>query len=348
MKKAAILTMVGYNFGNRLQNYALQQILSRMGYQAETLQRTKDSLITRGKRGLRALLIKDFFSKCIKFNRRINWSRYVVSTQYVSESLEDNYDFFVMGSDQIWNITFDFTTENDFLSMVRPAKKLSYAASFGTSQITEERKEWLAGLLNGIPHISVREEAGQQIVKELTGRDAVLVIDPTLMLTAEEWREMAVAPSDLGKEEHYILTYFLGPEPQKATEDKLKMIREHGWREYHLLDQMNPKSCKAGPLEFLYLIDHADLVLTDSFHACIFSFLFGKPFRVYPREGKETNMLSRIYTLLKMFFLERKFSESGWQDDLLEHDYSAGYEVLDGEREKARKYLESAMEVKNK
>ena len=230
--------------------------------------------------------------------------------------------------------------------MVEAKKKLSYAASFGISQVPEEQKEWLAGLLNEISHISVREEAGQRIVKELTGRDAMLVIDPTLMITAEEWREIANAPSDLKKGKHYILTYFLGAEPKKATSDKLKVMREYNWMEYHLLDQMDPKSCKAGPLEFLYLIDHADLVLTDSFHACVFSFLFGKPFCVYPREGKETNMLSRIHTLLKMFYLERKFSESGGKNDLLECDYSTGYEILNREREKARKYLEYAMKTK--
>ena len=110
-----------------------------------------------------------------------------------------------------------------------------------------------------------------------------------------------------------------------------------------MLNQADLKSCKAGPREFLYLIDHADLVLTDSFHACVFSFIFGKPFRVYPREGKETNMLSRINTLLKTFSLERKFSESGLKNDWLEHDYSAGYEALKTEREKAKQYLKSSI-----
>ena len=227
MKSAAILTMVGFNYGNRLQNYALQQTLLHMGCRAETLLRSREDLISKMKRAVRPLLKKDFVSQCIKFNRLINWSKDVVSRQYVSEGLEDDYDIFIMGSDQIWNISFDIITEYDFLPMIKPDKKLSYAASFGISNVPEEQKEWLSELLNAIPAISVREEAGQKIVKELTGRDAALVIDPTLMLTADEWRNIAAVPSDLNVE-NYVLTYFLGPEPKKATLEKNKIITKRG------------------------------------------------------------------------------------------------------------------------
>ncbi len=344
MKKIGILTINSFNLGNRLQNYALQTMIEKMGYSAETILRTKPCGVIKSiKRNIRSKLIDDRFTRFYKFDKNIHWSKCIVSKDAVTDKLGEKYDGFVVGSDQVWNPTFSFNSELDYLPMIDSSKKFAYAASFGVSVIPKEYKHMVKNGLSTFDLISVREDAGVNIVKELTGRDATLVIDPTLMLTKEEWRRLSVVPSDLKRDSHYILTYFLGHEPQKATEEKSKLMRENGWMEYCLLDRANPKVCKAGPCEFLYLIDHAELVLTDSFHGSVFSFLFGKPFYVYAREGKENNMLSRIDTLMKMFSLERKFSGSGLHNDLLEHDYSVGYKALEQERKKAKNYLKSSM-----
>lgn len=100
----------------------------------------------------------------------------------------------------------------------------------------------------------------------------------------------------------------------------------------------------AGPSEFLWLFDHADLILTDSFHACVFSFLFNKPFVVYDRNWNERNMNSRLETLLSKFSLERKYANSGIENDIWEHDYEEGYKQLEIEREKAIGFLKKALE----
>ena len=93
----------------------------------------------------------------------------------------------------------------------------------------------------------------------------------------------------------------------------------------------------------MYMIEHASLILTDSFHACVFSFLFQKPFQVYSRAGNGMNMMSRIETLLSKFDLERKYVESSLENNLFECDYKEGYKQLKVEREKFENYLQQQL-----
>ena len=140
----------------------------------------------------------------------------------------------------------------------------------------------------------------------------------------------------------YILTYFLSPKCEDAN-NQLEEIR-HGRKVYELLDAGNWVAGAAGPAEFLWLFDHSDLVLTDSFHACVFSFLFNKPFVVYDRNWTEGNMNSRLETLLGKFHLERKYASSGLENDIWEHNYEDGYKQLELERQKATDFLKKALD----
>ena len=112
---------------------------------------------------------------------------------------------------------------------------------------------------------------------------------------------------------------------------------------YELLNAEDAVTRASDPCEFLWLFDHADLVLTDSFHACIFSFLFNKPFLVYDRNWTDGNMNSRLETLLKKFHLERKYASAGLENDIWEHDYTDGYKQLALERQKATDFLNKAL-----
>ena len=93
------------------------------------------------------------------------------------------------------------------------------------------------------------------------------------------------------------------------------------------------------------MIKNAELILTDSFHACVFAFLFKKPFLVYSRQGQEQGMMSRIDTLLTKFNINRKFVDSGINNELLEANYENGYEILDRERKKAIEFLKEALAI---
>ena len=174
----------------------------------------------------------------------------------------------------------------------------------------------------------------------MTGRDATVLVDPTMLLTKDEWRKVSKKPR--GAKEGYILTYFLSPKCDEAK-TKLEEIKEDK-EVYELLNPNDKIAGTAGPSEFLWLFEHADLILTDSFHACVFSFLFNKPFIVYDRNWNEGNMNSRLETLLSKFSLERKYANSGLPNDIWEHDYTEGYKQLEIERKKAIDFLKKALE----
>ena len=133
--------------------------------------------------------------------------------------------------------------------------------------------------------------------------------------------------------------------PARAKLDGEKIAEELKGNVYNIMDHNVPELYISGPSEFLYLIEHAAVVQTDSFHACIFSFLFGKPFLLYAREGKDTDMFSRMETLFSTFGLKRKFVGSGEKNDVYECDYTYGYEKLNAERDKVIKFLKQSMNI---
>ena len=342
MKKAAILTIVSDNYGNRLQNYALQKVLQGLGVEVETLRLTKVKKLAAFLKDLvRPLVKRDKYLAFARFNKRINWSHCSVCRDELTDAIEKYYDYFVIGSDQVWNVTFDFVSEYDFLPTVPKGKKLAYSASFGIQEIPFEQQAWVKKGLEEIASLSVREESGAEIIRKLTGREALVLIDPTMLLDAETWMEIAKAPKMVREGKPYLLTYFLGGRSERADGDIQRYAREHGLEVYHLLDLTEP----VGPSEFVYLISRAKLVMTDSFHACVFSFLFQKPFLVYEREGSESSMMSRLDTLLGKFHLERKYVGSGLENELFECDYEEGFRQLALEREKALDFLKRSMKL---
>ena len=339
MKKIGILTIDSMNYGNRLQNYAVQVICKRMGYRPSNFRNKsieKKDIFREMKCLIRDIFKKDKYYNYRQFNKRLIYNNDYVNCDTVSVR-NNGYDAIIVGSDQIWNITFDFINCNHFMP-INHLKKISFSASFGIESIPFDCE--ISKSLRSYKAISVRENAGAKIVEEFTGRKAIVLVDPTMLLTKEEWRKIEKKPNKA--KEGYILTYFLSPKCEQAVKklDEIKGERHV----YELLDPLDKVAGKAGPAEFLWLFDHADIILTDSFHACVFSFLFGKPFIVYDRNWNEGNMNSRLDTLLSKFSLERKYANSGRANDIWEHDYDEGYKQLEVEREKAMNFLRKALE----
>lgn len=169
------------------------------------------------------------------------------------------------------------------------------------------------------------------------------------MLDKEEWKIIEKKPSSrVDLKAPYILTYFLGDIPTQAEQDIERICEEKKLKVHHLMNYDDPAVYTSGPSEFIYLIDHASLILTDSFHACVFSFLFKKPFMAYARDKVDGNMLSRLETLFSKFDLGRKFVKEGKphnMDEIFECDYSEGYSRLSLEREKVKKYLRQSLKL---
>ena len=191
--------------------------------------------------------------------------------------------------------------------------------------------------------MSVREESGAGIIKELTGREAPVLIDPTLMLSKEKWLSVAQeAPAR--PRNQYLLTYFLGTVP-RACRNQIKRIAEENDLEIvNLLDIGQTEHFLAGPGEFIDYFHSASIVVTDSFHGTVFSILMEKPFWVTDRMGNIAPINSRIDTLLSMFGLEsRRFDQMKPDHDSFNIDYSYIPSALESEREKAVMYLREAL-----
>ena len=169
--------------------------------------------------------------------------------------------------------------------------------------------------LSRIEHISVREDSGAVIVKNESGRDATVVCDPTMMLTAEEW--MHIQNEKPFAEGKYILMYLMGDNPEQREFVK-KLSKQTGCRIIGLLhgatyisydeDMVDEKPYNVGPAEFINLIRNAEFVCTDSFHCCVFSILNSTKFFAFRRwpDGSKFSANDRLYTLLKFTGLERR------------------------------------------
>ena len=243
---------------------------------------------------------------------------------------------------QVWNPTIGRLRDVDLLSFTKTRNKIAYAASIAVNEIAnklhnEAQREW-----NKFKAISVRENRGKELVEEITGRkDIEVLVDPTMLLTAEEWDKVSKKPKML-KNNKYILNYFLGELSEERKKEIERVAKENDCEIVNILDENSPYY-ECGPSEFLYLEKNAFLICTDSFHSSVFAILYNTPFLVFNREDKIASMNSRIETLLSKFNLEdRKYKEKITSKDL-KANYGEAYKILEQEREKSRKFLEKAL-----
>lgn len=360
MKKIGILTINDYtNLGNRLQNYSVQKILENYELEVETIQnqdgKFKLNLYKIVKKLVGNILKKYSWKKehkryinFIKFDRNIKKTRFVINNKDIPTEINEKYDFFVTGSDQVWNPNFNRMTEVDFLTFADKNKRISFAASFGIEKIPDHLKRYCKERLEDLKYISVREEAGKKIIDELTGRNDVdILVDPTMLLTLEEWNKVEKRPKNLysGK---YILNYFLGNLSEERKKEIERIASENNCKIINILDKKD-SFYESGPSEFLYLERNAFLICTDSFHSCVFAILYKTPFIVFNREDKEENMNSRIDTLLSKFNLMNRVYNGRIKEVLLKNDDFNGIkDILEKEKEKANIFLKKALDIKEK
>lgn len=346
MKKVGILTIFNeYNFGNRLQNYAVQEILRKQGIDVETIKYIgiydrKPEQDTKQARE-RLERFKEFNNQHMKFADEILYKEYEAP-----QKLMQDYDYIIIGSDQIWNFTFDkIFCDKVFGSFVPKTKRISFSASFGVNYVPKEGTETYnicKKYLQEVNTISVREHAGVDIIKELTGREDVeLLIDPTMMLGKDEWEKIMKKPQEL-KTDKFILKSFLGSTHSRCYEQLQKIAEENGCE---IIDISNKNSpfYNVGPAEFLYLEKNAFFIATDSFHSCVFAMLFSSPFIVVERDDEEESMHSRIETLLGRFNMENRIYNGEITKEMQVIDNQHIFPILEQEKDKVIQFLEKAL-----
>lgn len=338
------------NFGNRLQNYALQQILLDYAGQVITIKNKPalPSIQDRLRRAtplaesimLNTLLGDKRKAAILRFNRehlKITKKTYWYNRPCSRLRKRDRCHWYCAGSDQIWNPDLDRTGGFNYLAFAPEEQTFAYAASFGTDRIPPKDREAVKRGLQHIRFLSLREEAGAELARDLTGRQDVLVLpDPTLLLNREQWDRVRKKPK-APLPEPYLLAYFLGP----LSQDRKAAIHQLAkGKQLEILWLMDPESpfYAMGPGEFLELMAGAELVCTDSFHGSVFSFLYGRPLLIFDREG--SNMGSRLDTFTKTFHLENCRVCGDSPLHVPEADYGPGYARLEAERRRARAFLD--------
>ena len=351
MKNVGIVTICDNNYGNRLQNYAVQEIIKKCGCEAITVRNTgrlnkKDGKIKYILKNVKQVS-KDFTEKkderykCFHdFNENIQFSEKCFN--WFNTKWLDKFDFFVTGSDQVWNPKFRMS-ELDLLAFAEPQKRISFAASIATDSIPDNCKELFRKELKKYKVISVREDNAKTIIKQVVDRDDVeVIIDPTMLIEPEKWDKVAKKPKQL-KSKKYILSYFLGNKSEKIDKEIKRIASENGCEIIDLMDK-NSEYYQTGPSEFLYLEKNAFFTITDSFHSCVFSILYDTPFIVCDRQKNNVKTMgSRIDTLLSKFKLESRKYSGEISDEMLQCNYSIAKDILEIERKKALKFIQNAL-----
>lgn len=351
MSKIAIITLADFNnYGNRLQNYALEKVLTDIGNEVSSIVSYRPNLL---KEAIK-LVVKNnsilFKEKVLRIRRLKKFlafdKRYVNTCAINSDSFgslqEKDYDCFFVGSDQVWNPDWaNYTYEKMFLRFCPSQKRISYAASFGVDRIPEKWvKKYKVGL-SEFNFLSVRERNAVGIVKSLTGRKCDVVLDPTLLLNKCDWDTVKRIPERAHKND-YILTYFLGEKPGSLNDKLLKYASLYHCRVINLLD-LNDDAYLAGPDDFVGLISNAKLILTDSFHATVFSIIYERPFVVYNRLGIGAKMGSRIDSLLEMCGLFERRSEKIRDDQLLRCNFDTARKAIAQEQMQSINFIRKAV-----
>lgn len=388
MKIALVSFEFWYNYGTCFQSYALAKAVSALGVRAEYLNfewaypvRGSDYLLNhwRYKRPalkpiefvryiytrIRMWVHRDILKAIVKNrikaanNRQFDGflNKFIPVSDFYDvahpDAVNEAYDLFVVGSDQTWNpncvrrplfgrFLLDFVTDN--------SKKASYAPSVGMTTLDEETKRLFKKHLSTFVMLSCREKTGCDLIREVTGKNVAHVLDPTFLLTPDEWRAVAATPV-CGK--GYVLCYILGSK-LCVVEYAKELARRKGVR---LIIVTNAKAIMdryfeniasgIGPSEFLTLLDDAESVVTDSFHGTALSINFGKDIHVFMKKpgGVHVGDNSRIRDVLFHFGLESCFREddADIRDD--EIDWGKAQTILSRNREQSWEYLKSVVRL---
>lgn len=367
------------NYGTSLVGYALVKKLQLMGYYVEVINYVRRLSFTEkiviGINQLRSTGLKKFLTR---FNKKPTCKAYIDGIKTRTTAVEaykerklitlfhdyigfkalhegsNNYDAIVVGSDQVWLPMGLKTKFFNLLFVDDKVRKISFASSFGVSEIPCFQKKETAHYLDRFYRISVREQKGKDIVDSLSKNKAMVVADPTFLLDRYDWENEANG-SKVDVSEPYIFCYFLGsnPEARKAA-NELKAITGLKIVTIRHMDEFVPDDENFGdeapynvdPEDFVRYISKAEYICTDSFHCSSFSIQFQKKFMTFYRfsVGEKGGRNSRIDSLFNVLGVPR---EHIYQGDIRNIDSPVDWNAVDKKllalRNKSMNYLKEAL-----
>lgn len=371
MKIAVITLKDSPNYGGILQAYALQKVIENQGHDCTLINYMNDEFRHKftffGKpKGMTTIywlfkkvqkpLMLIMMRKMMPFYKHMNVTERFYDAIDLRQ-LNGKYDLFISGSDQVWACDLNYYDDSYFLNFVDERyRKISYAASFGRTinMLTEEEREFIAPLLQKLDAISVREDSGVEVVKDLTGRlDAVPVLDPTFLLEKKDWEKVA-SHEHKGKGRKYILCYLM--QSKRNDSEALTLAKQMSkntglpiikicrgltsfiWGETLYIPTVE---------EWLGLFMDAEYIITNSFHGMAFSINFKKNFTVFLEGDLASGRNSRIYDRCKDLNLLDRIrivgDKSSDKNIVKEIDYEAVSDTLEDLKQESIAWLRKEM-----
>ena len=351
------------NYGQLLQCYALQRYLRDLGHEAFIIRynynnegiRIKVPVWKRALKALNPVIFYKYFERKILRKRILEINKVrefdVFRSKYISlsndfyakyENLSANppeADVYIVGSDQVWNFSFaDFSGVKNVVHAYmldfgrENVKRISYAASWGVSAISDDLRKEITPLLKKFDYVSVREQKGLDLCKQCGVDNAEWVCDPTLLLDAESYRTLYRENEIRKPQKKYIFVYMLNNQYEFNLDSIYRFAKERNLDVIFVTGNYKAEKRKlfyATIPEWLYLIDNAEYVISNSFHCAVFSILFKKQFGVVKLSGIHSGMNTRLDSLFDLFSISERYI----RDD----DFS----ILDASYEPKRKVIEN-------
>ncbi len=373
MSKIGLLTFISENFGTQLQAFALKRAIEKTGYPVNFLnyKRTNSSSNGVKSRGLMSLIKEGAFLKIItllslrkiRHKRSTAFSefatRYVLSNSHQYTRVEDlksasnNLDAIICGSDMIWSAEFEKYLPIYLLTWF-DRTKISYAPSIGDISAAAVKCNIYADALNDFKALSCREKSASEFVSQLTGRNVLTVVDPTLLFTKDQW--LGFFPNiQNSKSTGYVLVYCFSNTNRVLNESIRAICRERRTTRRNIfinsisdyINELRFGNGVFGPAEFVKIFSEASFVVVDGYHGLIFSLIFEKPFVVIHRGNDEhwSKHENRMTELLKDLGLEERYLNRDVEipSKLLELDYTLIRKRLAQYREKSIAYLKESL-----
>lgn len=337
MKIGIITQPLETNYGGILQNYALQEVLRKLGYDSITLDQPYiNKTLVEKLKGYIYFIISKILRKNITRPRYLSKAEKAVISSKIKSFIDDNVkrseklrrkshftkavkkynlDAVIVGSDQVWRPMYTKNIYNaflDFCQNIKGIKRIAYAASFGVTEweFNKKQTQKCTRLTKLFDAVSVREESGIALCREHLNVDAKHVLDPTLLLEKEDY--IKLIKSEDCKSNGNMFCYILdnNAEIQQAIHKieqkqgmksfmvKAKKAGNHIPKGEDINDYVKPSADK-----WIRAFVDAEMVFTDSFHGCVFSIIFNKPFWVI---GNKERGNARFDSLLKLFDLESR------------------------------------------
>lgn len=379
MSKVAVINRTNFkNYGSVLQCYALCHAVEKLGYESEIIWesgnlsknfdfRPRKLISSVFKLIIHPKLISSTLTSVSEVGDRVISNKTIerfdefVKSEIVQQKIShraliklaksEEYKKFICGSDQIWCSTTLYPDPLMYLRFAPENKRVAYAPSIGRDYIPDYNRRKMKKYINEIPALSVRETVGRKLIKELTGRDAELVLDPTLLFDKKFWDKLK---NDVKIDDEYLLCYFLDTPTREVQEKIAEFAKNKKIKIIALVSKLDV--CEelgvsvaypdCGPREFLSFIEQAASIVTDSYHGMLFSITYGKEFWSVERAYRQYDQSSRQKTVLEMLSLENRYllAEGDIAFASEEIEYSRIEDILAQRRSESLEFLKHAIE----